>query len=721
MKGIRLLSEAGRLPESKGPRLGVLQQKNRGLAMERFFHPGSVAVVGASEKNIGGFVVQNLANGFAGSIYPVNPNYSEIQGIACYGSVTDIPAAVDLAVLLVPARAVPSVLEECAEKGISRVIIESAGFSETGSEGIALQQRCEAIAAGAGIRLWGPNCMGFVDVRKNHFFTFMTPSVREELLPGRVSLIVQSGMMSAIFLAELGRRGIGVSKACSIGNRADVDECDIISYLQDDPDTDVIALYLESIPRGRLFARLAEQSEKPLVLLKGGESRAGALAAMSHTSSLSGNSRLLNSVLALSGVIRAEGVYQMMDMANALSLVRRLNPACRTAIVTISGGAGILACDALERCGIAIAELSEQSRKEAAKVFPSWMPVSNPVDLYPAVALNGRMRAYEGAFSALLKDPQLDVLVIHFIAGLDESAPDLSALRQMADQHGKLVVFWLMGREEGSRQFLKQARDAGILVFDDPLRLARCLQAVAVFSARRDNPPASRTASQSEQQPASAGVLPALNKTWDEFDSKRFLSDWNIPVAAEQLVASNGQLRQAAEHMGFPLVLKGLLPGDVHKTESGLVRLGLPDESALESAYRDVAERTGQKGRILVQQQVPFDYELIAGFLRDEHFGACVMFGLGGTLAELEPDVAFALAPLDTGRALQAIRSLRNRRLFQGFRGKTPLDEEAAARILVHLGNAGTAYSQIEQIDINPLVVSAGQPVAVDATVILAD
>ena len=249
--------------------------------MQTFFYPSAVAVVGASAQNLGNFVVKNLVRGFKGAIYPVNPHYAEIEGLPCFASIADIAGNVDLAIVLVPAAAVPAVLNACALKGTRRVIIESAGFAESGQAGVALQAQCVAIARAAGIRLWGPNCMGIVDVCRQHFFTFMHPGIRAEgLLPGRISLIVQSGMMSAVFLAELARRGIGVAKACSIGNRADVDECDLLAFLQQDADTDVIALYLESIPRGRRFARLAQSSTKPIVLLKGGQSQAGALAAL---------------------------------------------------------------------------------------------------------------------------------------------------------------------------------------------------------------------------------------------------------------------------------------------------------------------------------------------------------------------------------------------------------------------------------------------------------
>ena len=249
--------------------------------------------------------------------------------------------------------------------------------------------------------------MGLVDIHQKHFFTFMHPGVREEgLLPGRISLIVQSGMMSAIFLAELGRRGIGIAKACSIGNRADVDECDILEYLLKDPDTEVIALYLESIPRGRLFAQIAEGSTKPIVLLKGGKSKAGALAAKSHTYSLSGNSRLLNSVLEMSGVILADSIYQMMDLANTLATIPHVNPPCRTAVLSLSGGAGVLACDALESHGVPVAQLSEQTQKTVGEVFPVWMPVTNPIDLFPSVGLHGRDVVFDHTISAVLEDAQ---------------------------------------------------------------------------------------------------------------------------------------------------------------------------------------------------------------------------------------------------------------------------------------------------------------------------
>jgi acyl-CoA synthetase (NDP forming) len=687
--------------------------------METFFNPRAVAVVGAGTDNLGNHVVKNLIKGYQGGIYPVNRNHQTIEGLPCFPSVESIDGPVDLAIVLVPAAVVPAVLTACAAKGITRVIIESAGFAESGANGVALQERCVSIARQAGMRLWGPNCMGIVDVRREHFFTFMHPAIRAEgLLPGRISLIVQSGMMSAVFLAELARRGIGVAKACSIGNRCDVDECDLIPYLQQDPDTDVIAMYLESIPRGRLFARLVQSSNKPIVLLKGGRSRAGAAAAMSHTHSLSGDSRLLNSILSLSGVIQADSIFEMMETAKALQTMPPLPPRCRAAIVTLSGGAGILACDALEKHGIAIAALSEHTRTEVGRVFPPWMRVSNPIDLFPAVSINGRKVTFDCALSGVLADPGVDALVIHYVAGLDEAVPDLAELKRIMDQTGKAIVFWLMGRKEGSRKFREKARSVGIAVHDDAVRIAQGLSAVSRFGAYRNDP--MPVAGEEPADPGSSlPPLPYLESVWDEYDSKGLLSRWGIPVVREQIVTDLDSAWEAAQRLGPPVVLKGLAPATAHKTELGLVKLGLTERVQLQSAFEGLQKGLQGQGRILIQKQAPSEYELIAGFMRDEQFGACVMFGLGGILAELEPDVMFALAPLNRAGALKLLRSLRNRKLMQGFRGMAPIDEEAMAGILVKLGDLGVAYPQIAQIDINPLVVAGGKPLAVDAGIVL--
>ncbi len=546
--------------------------------MKTFFRPASIAVIGASSRDdsLGGQIITNLLYGYKEAIYPVNPNYKEIKGLRCYPTVDAIPASVDLAIVIVPAPAVPEALAACSRKGIGRVIIESAGFSETGPEGKALQDKCTAIARKAGIRVWGPNCMGLVDVPRRHFFTFMHPNIyKDGLISGRISMVVQSGMLSAGFLADLmSDRVIGIGKACSIGNKADVDECDILEYLLDDEETDAIAMYLESIPRGQRFVELANRSSKPIVVLKGGKSSAGAKAALSHTSSLAGNARLQDSVLTMAGVTIAHDFQQMMELARALAMIPHTPPCCRTAILTFSGGAGILSCDLLEEQGLRVAELSEATKKELAAVFPAWLPSSNPVDLFPAFALKGPIAAYDGAFNALIKDPQVDVIFVHYFVGLYPNYEALPLMKEAADKAGKVLIMWVIGRRDNLLTFKRECQESGIPVHSELSRAVECLAAASRYVPRK---PVTGDKNAPAKFVLPVGVEELLSKSkgrrvWDEFDSKKLLAMCGVPIVDEQIVKTANEAASLAQKIGYPVVMKGLAPGEVHKTESGLVR-----------------------------------------------------------------------------------------------------------------------------------------------------
>lgn len=694
--------------------------------MKTFFHPQSVAVIGASERkhSLGSQLITNLLYGYKGNIYPVNPNYSEIRGMTCYPSVEAVPGQVDLAVVIVPAPAVPEALEDCARKGVRRVMIESAGFAETGEEGAILQERCKEIARKAGIRIWGPNCMGLVDIPRRQLLTFMHPRVYEDgLIPGRISLIVQSGMLSAGFLADLmSERLIGVSKACSIGNKCDVDECDILEYLLEDDETDAVALYLESIPRGRLFVELACSSTKPIVVLKGGKSDAGARAALSHTSSLAGNSALLNSLLEGAGVTLAHDFQQMMELARDLSMIPDTPPQCRTAIMTFSGGSGILACDLLEEKGLAVAEFTPETKEKLSKVFPDWLPPSNPVDLFPAFALKGPLGAYLSAFECVVSDPGVDVIFMHYFAGLYRNFEGIKEMKEQADRAGKQLVLWVIGRREGVGTFRREAEKHRIPVHGELSRAVECLAAAARFKPEREGlseRPDPRSTPDFFTEAARLLEKRKTNRLWDEYDSKRLLERCAIPVVDELSAGTPEEAKKAAQTLGYPVVLKGLVPGEVHKTEFGLVHLNIQSPEDLGKALARIERRVGGVGYYLVQRYRPGEYELIAGFIRDRQFGPCVMFGIGGIFSELQKDVVFARAPLTREEARSMIGRIRGVKLLRGFRGMALLDEEAMAGILVNLGNLGAFFPDIEQIDINPLVVAGGVPLAVDASVIL--
>jgi acetyltransferase len=460
--------------------------------MDFFFKPSGVALIGASANPVkGGYhILKNLMLSYKENIYAVNPGYPEIEGLRCYASVLEAPDPVDMAIVFVPAAFVPQVLRECAQRGIKGVMIQSAGFAESGEGGKALQKEILQIREETGMRLWGPNCMGMVDAVHERVFSFMLPQFLEDgLTPGGVSLIVQSGMLSAGFLIDIMTHGkMGISKACSIGNKVDVDECDVLEYLIDDPDTSTIGLYLESIPDGRRFAELCRRSNKPIVVLQGGKSKKGADAAMSHTASLAGDAAVISGALAQAGVVEAYDFKQMMDVCRTLDrypAVPQVNTG-RLAILTMSGAAGIVSSDFIEQQGLAVAELSSKTRENLQQIFPDWMPVTNPIDLWPAVEAHGRKKAFGRAFEAVCADPNVDAILIHLFVFSSVPNANLLPLVEMAKTSGKLLFCWLMGKRSEVHQFLMQAREMGMPAFDELHRTVECM--AAVFSRKRAIP-----------------------------------------------------------------------------------------------------------------------------------------------------------------------------------------------------------------------------------------
>jgi acyl-CoA synthetase (NDP forming) len=407
-----------------------------------------------------------------------------------------------------------------------------------------------------------------------------------------------------------------------------------------------------------------------------------------------------------------------MEVTRALAMIGHTPKRCRTAILTFCGGAGILSCDLVEQHGLSVADLSASTIKELANIFPDWMPAENPVDLFPAFAGKGALAAYVGAFNALVKDPKVDVLFMHFFVGLYPNYEKLKNFKAAADREGKVLIIWVIGRRDALRAFKREAQECGIPAHGELFRAVECL-ACASRCKPRKRTLSLAAAGRAKLPPKAAAVLSSCPEPiWDEYDSKRLLKICGIPTVKEKIVSSAAGAVEAAREIGFPVVLKGLAEGQVHKTESGLVRLGLSSSSEIRAAYADLAKKLKGKERILLQKQMPVEYELIAGVLRDEQFGPCVMFGLGGIFAELQKDVVFAPAPLSASTARELIGRISGKKLLQGFRGGKPLDMKIMADILVNLGNLAAACPDIGQIDVNPLVVYRGKPIAVDATVV---
>ena len=697
--------------------------------MNFFFNPDGVAVVGATPNPLkGGYAIfKNLATGYRGNIYPVNPGYKQIEGIPCYPSVSAIPGHVDLAIVFIPARLVPATIEDCAAKGVPGVIIESGGFAETGHNGSFLQQSLKDICKRTGIRLWGPNCMGLVDAVGGHVFSFMDPRSLQQgvLVPGNVSLVVQSGLLSAGFLVDvMSHRVMGISKVCSIGNKIDVNECDLLSYLIQDANTEVIGHYLESFSDGRRFTELCRKSTKPVVVLYGGKSKKGAEAAMSHTASMAGNQKIISGALAQAGVTEARDFHQMIDICRSLSA--RPRPAGqhnRIAVLTFSGGSGIVASDFLEEHGLTVAELSRQTKEILGRLFPDWMPVGNPVDLWPAIEKHGgtNIDVYSMALSAVLDDPQVDAVFLHTFAGSFHIGLNMKDLVEQTHAAGKPVFVWLLGRREDVFRFQAEALSYGIPVFREISRAVECL--AAVFHQQKRSYIIKALPEKEERMPLPCELNYVLEGTvgpLDEYVSKAILRLHNIPAVEEEIISNGAECKEIATRLGFPLVMKGLQKGKVHKTELGLVHLNITTLEAAQEVFDSLKKKMGPSGQVLAYRQVKGKIEIIVGLVRDAHFGPCVMLGLGGIMAEILSDAAFAPAPLTLDDALALTGRLRGQKIFEGFRGEPPVNRGELARILVALGDIGLQYPRIHEIDVNPLIVGEkGAMIAVDATIVL--
>jgi acyl-CoA synthetase (NDP forming) len=444
--------------------------------MKKFMEPESVAVVGASaDPNKGGyFLVSNLKKKFQERLYPVNPKAKEILGLPVYPNVKALPLPVDLAIVFVAAPLVPAVIADCAKRGIRRVMIQSAGFAEAGKAGALIQDQCLSVASKHGIRLWGPNCMGVVNAHSGMVASFMRIEWEGYLKSGGVSLIVQSGMLSAGFLVQVLMDGyFGLSKACSIGNRCDVNECDLLEYFAQDPETAVVGLYLESIADVPRFRSAVSNLKRPVVLLKGGISEAGARAAKSHTASLAGNALLAEGFFRQLGVHRARDFLEMVDLIRAFELWQGLAGGKRVAVVTFSGASGILAADHLDQYGLRLANLSPPTVHRLKSFFPDWVKPQNPVDVWPAIERVGA-EAFRLTLQALLQDREVDGIFLHLYVDA-RILPEIPHLLEPLQGVKIPVASWVIGDSRCFRKLRDHAEGMGVPVYGEISRGAHAL------------------------------------------------------------------------------------------------------------------------------------------------------------------------------------------------------------------------------------------------------
>ncbi len=460
--------------------------------LDRFFAPHSVAVVGATvRREKGGYnLVANLLESFSGPVYPVNPNYQEILGVRCYSSVSEIPEPPELAVVFVPARAVPGVLEDCGRAGVKAVVVESGGFAEVGPEGRRLEETCLEVARRFGIRVWGPNCTGLVNTDPFIFTPFMrAPNVHRRLEPGSLGIIAQSGMLAAGFMMQYVVSGFfKVSKACAIGNKMDIDEVEVLQYLEDDPKTRSVVAYLESVERGRDFLEVARKmrGRKPLVVLKGGRHPEAAKAALSHTASLAGSDEVVDGALKQAGVIRVHDFHDLMNLGKAFSVhpepFRLTSPGGNgVALITVTGGGGVVATDLARDAGLDLARLERATLERLAAIFPEWMPPSNPVDIWPTVERRG-LEAFAETLQVVLADERVDGVILLTFASRALEAFPFQRIGELARKSGKALLSWVFGDVRFFGEYEARMREHSIPVYTDLRSCVLALRAYLQFS-----------------------------------------------------------------------------------------------------------------------------------------------------------------------------------------------------------------------------------------------
>ena len=682
-------------------------------SISRLLAPRSVAVVGASRRpgSVGNAALANvLAGGFTGPVYPVNPTAAEVEGLAAFASVAEIPNPVDLAVIAVPAVGVLDVVEDCGAKGVHGLVVLSAGFAETGVAGVERQRRLVERARAWGMRVVGPNCIGVVNTDPLVSLDATFAAVRPR--PGNVGFLSQSGALGIAVLDAAARRRLGVSSFVSVGNKADVSGNDLLQYWEDDPRTDVVLLYLESFGNPRKFARLARRisRQKPVVAVKSGRTTVGSRAARSHTAALASPDTAVDALFRQAGVVRVDTLPQLLDVGTVLS--SQPPPAGRRlAIVGNSGGPAILAADACEGLGLDVPELTAATQEILGRIGGPGAAVANPVDLLAGVDAP-RLGA---AITAVLDDTTVDaVLVVFTPTRLVTAVEAVAAIEAAAAGATKPVAATVLTAEPGV--------EGTVPVFGSPEEAVTALARAADYAAFRDRPDPAPVAFDDLDSAAAHAVVRGALATRPDGDwldppaVATLLRAFGIPVLETVAVGSGEEAAQVASRVGLPVVLKAAGPDIVHKSDVGGVRLGLTDAEAVRSAYDAMRQAIGPAMTdAVVQPMAKRGVEVIVGVVDDPSFGPLVMFGLGGTAAELLADRAFRILPMGHAEVGELVRSIRTAPLLFGYRGAPPADVDALEEVLLRVAALAEQVPELAEMDLNPVVVSTEGVQVVDA------
>lgn len=701
--------------------------------LDVIFAPKSVAVVGATETagSVGRTIVWNLiSSSFGGTIYPVNPKRSSVLGIKAYPNLSAVPETVDLVVVVTPAATVPAIIKEAVDLGIKGAIIISAGFKEIGPEGVELERQIMEHARRGNMRIIGPNCLGVMSPVTGLNATFASTMARR----GSVGFISQSGALCTAILDWSLRENVGFSAFVSIGSMLDVDWSDLIYYLGNDPHTQSIVIYMETIGNARAFLSAAREVglAKPVIVIKPGRTEGAAKAAASHTGSLTGSDEVLEVAFRRSGVLRVSRIAELFYMAEVLGKQPRPKGR-RLTILTNAGGPGVLATDALITNGGELAKLSDETMEEFNQLLPAAWSRNNPVDILG----DASPERYGKALEIAAKDSDSDgILVILTPQAMTDPTRTADELIPYAQSLGKPVIAsWMGGNEVAPGEAI--LNKANIPTFPYPDTAARVFNYMSHYAENLhslyETPmPVGDEAQEQVDRARAADIIKSARDAGrvilTEYESKQLLASYGIPTVETRIADSEEAAVQAADAIGYPVVLKLHSETITHKTDVGGVQLNLTDAQAVRNAYlrirQAVTEKAGSEHFLGVTVQ-PMEkvegYELILGSSIDPQFGPVLLFGLGGQLVEVFKDSALALPPLTTTLARRMMENTRIHTALKGVRGRDPVDLAALERLLVRFSQLITEQRWIKELDINPLIASPEKLLALDARVVLYD
>ncbi len=695
------------------------------MSLQGFFDAKSVAVVGASRKHgkTGHEILVSLVRGgFPGPIWPVNPSADEVEGLKCYPDLASIGEAPDLVVIVVPSKAVAETIRQCGKVGTKHIIVITSGFKEVNEAGAKLEQDILQLVRSQRIRMIGPNCLGMMCPSRKLNASFGGP------LPaaGSIGFFSQSGSLLAAIVDMARNSGIGFSKLISIGNKADIGELDVLKAFGQDPETSVIAGYLETIADGDAFIREAERisRDKPILLVKSGETGAGAMAASSHTGRLADTQRAYECVFERAGVVRCESVTAQFDYARAFA--SQPLPAGRgVAVVANAGGPGIMAADATERAGLELATLSDETHARLAENLPATASISNPVDIL-GDALADR---FEHALNVVLDDPNVHSAIVllspHAMTECNKTAEAVVRVANAKTDKPILACFLGAGRVAEAIEIL---RNGHVPNYKSPEFAVATIKAMAEYSRWRSRPqrvvklfPVNRR----KVEKIIARHIRLGDTEVGEMEAKDILDAYGFVTPKGMVATTAEQAVDFAQQIGFPVVLKIWSPDIIHKAEVGGVRTGLTTPQSVMDAfdlmmYRIPKKRpTAQILGVLVQEMCESGKEVILGMNRDPHYGPLMMFGTGGVMVEVLRDVAFYLAPLTGEEAKEMLLGTRTYQMLKGGPGEESVDIDSIAEGLQRLSQLVTEFPQIQEMDINPYVVGpeGTTPIAVDTRI----